>query len=88
MVWAIQFPKDNFIFFKRLKINSIYFPIIYLAIMIFFGSCYKYYLAGLPIGLIYGILRNPPFIHSFGDLLPIPKILKKFFREDFYLMDE
>jgi len=84
MVWAIQFPTDYINILKGPNINSVYFPIIYPAIMIFLGSSYKHYMAGLLIGLLFGTLRNPGFIRSNGDWLPVPKILKNFFREDFY----
>ena len=81
MVWALQFPKDS-IKFIGVNFYSIYFPIIYSALMMFLGSSYKSYMAGFFLGLIFGVLKNPTFIAQNGDFLPTPKFLHSILPEN------
>lgn len=82
-MWALQYPRD-IVRIRNVEINSIYFPILYPLVMIILGSSYKNYVAGFLIGLLYGMLKNPPFIAQNGDYLPTPNFMKSFFRSDIY----
>jgi hypothetical protein len=86
MIWAIQHPTDYITLFK-FDLNSVYFPIIYSAVMIFLGSSYKNYMAGLLIGLLYGTIKSASFIRNNGDYLPTPLFLKSYFRQDYYELE-
>lgn len=81
MVWALQFPKD-YVQLLGIRFYSIYFPILYAALMILIGSSYKSYMAGFFIGLIFGVLKNPNFIAQNGDLLPTPNFMHSLFPEN------
>ena len=78
MVWALHFPKD-FVSIIGIKLHSIFFPIIYSALMIILGSSYKSYMAGFFIGLIFGVLKNPKFIEQNSDYLPTPEFMLSMF---------
>ncbi len=55
--------------------------------MIMLGSYYKQYVAGFLIGLLLGILKNPPFIARNKDYFPTPSFLKSLFVQDIYLAE-
>ena len=55
---------------------------IYAAVMIAMSSNYKNYLAGLVIGLAYGLIKNPSFVRQHGDTLPTPQFLKTYLRQN------
>lgn len=83
MMWAMQYPTDTVNVFGA-HIHSVYFPILYPALMIFMGSSYKNYMAGFLIGMLIGAVKNPNYIREHGDLFPTPNFLRSFFKYDAY----
>jgi hypothetical protein len=61
MMWAMQYPTDTVNIFGA-YVQSVYWPIIYTVSMVVLGSSYKYYMAGLLIGLVLGTIKSPNFI--------------------------
>lgn len=79
MVWALNYPRDTVKIFG-ITLNSVYFPLLYFGIMVFLGSYYKAYIAGILLGLIFGVMKSETFIRMHGDYFPTPTWLKSYFR--------
>ena len=78
-IWALQHPTDR-VSLAAFQLNSVYFPLLYAVLMVALGSNFRNYVAGVAIGLAYGMVKNPAFVREHGDTLPTPNWLKKYFR--------
>ena len=61
MMWAVQHSND-YLLISTFRIPSIYFPLIYTAVMVLLGSSFKNYMAGFIFGLLLGVVKNPNYI--------------------------
>ena len=61
MMWAVQHSND-YLKISTFTIPSIYFPLIYTAVMVLLGSSFKNYMVGFIFGLLLGVIKNPSYI--------------------------